>query len=363
MLLRTIAMGTLAALAAQDITHSASATPSAAAQTPAPEASDVASPLNTTALQAVESVATPETLITPIFATGTSKLDVQARTLQDVQSAVAVPNWQGAAPFGDGPNQVANRELPPGFATDAIFPLESGEKPFAGDRGVARTKDIKQPYRIPPIAVIPTGEDSQFSQQETPPAPSVESSVADTSAAGVSSRLDALRATMRGDRPEGAQLPPLGAADTYLPELSPIFNGYMWPAQGALTSGYGWRWGRMHKGIDIANAIGTPILAAAAGVVTYTGWDEGGYGQLIEIEHPDGSMTRYGHNNRILVRRGEQVEQGQQIAEMGNTGYSTGPHLHFEIHPAGQEAVNPMAYLKGDPADIATQRRIGQGGP
>lgn len=168
---------------------------------------------------------------------------------------------------------------------------------------------------------------------------------------------------MRGYHADGVQLPPLGAADTYLPSPSPIFNGYIWPAQGVLTSGYGWRWGRMHNGIDIANAIGTPILAAAAGVVSSAGWDEGGYGQLIEIEHPDGSMTRYGHNNRILVRPGELVEQGQQISEMGSTGYSTGPHLHFEIHPPGQEAVNPMAYLQGDPANIATQRRIGQGGP
>ncbi|MBW4492537.1 MAG: peptidoglycan DD-metalloendopeptidase family protein [Oscillatoria princeps RMCB-10] len=363
MRLRTVAIGTLAALAAQDLTHSTSATPSATAQTPAPEASDVASPLKTIPLQAVESVATPETLINPIFATGTSRRDLRVRTLQDAQSAAAVPNSQGAAPSGDGQSQVASPELPPGFATDAVFPLESSEKPFAGARAVARTKEIKQPYRIPPVAVIPPAEDSQFSQQETAPAPSVEPSVADTSAAGVSARLDALRATMRGEHPEGVQLPPLGAANTYLPELSPMFNGYMWPAQGVLTSGYGWRWGRMHKGIDIAAAIGTPIFAAAAGTVTYAGWDEGGYGNLVEIEHPDGSMTRYGHNNRILVRPGEQVEQGQQISEMGSTGFSTGPHLHFEIHPPGQDAVNPIAYLQGDPADIATQRRIGQGGP
>jgi murein DD-endopeptidase MepM/ murein hydrolase activator NlpD len=363
MRLRTVAIGTLAAFAAQNLTHSTSATPSATAQTPAPEAGDVASPLKTIPLQAVEGVATPETLISPIFATGTSKRDLRVRTLQDAQSAVAVPNSQGAAPSGDGPSLVANPELPPGFATDAVFPLESSEKPFAGARAVARTKDTKQPYRIPPVAVIPPAADSQLPQQTPPPAPSNSPDVADTSAAGVSSRLDALRASMRGSHADGVQLPPLGAADTYLPSPSPIFNGYMWPAQGALTSGYGWRWGRMHKGIDIANAIGTPILAAAAGVVTYAGWDEGGYGNLVEIEHPDGSMTRYGHNNRILVRPGEQVEQGQQISEMGSTGNSTGPHLHFEIHPPGQEAVNPMAYLQGDPANIATQRRIGQGGP
>ncbi|NER38229.1 MAG: peptidoglycan DD-metalloendopeptidase family protein [Oscillatoria sp. SIO1A7] len=141
------------------------------------------------------------------------------------------------------------------------------------------------------------------------------------------------------------QLPPLQEPDNYLPKSAPIFNGYIWPAEGTLTSGYGWRWGRMHNGIDIAAPIGTPIVAAAPGVVTFAGWNAGGYGNLVEIEHPDGSLTRYAHNNSISVYEGQEVEQGQQVAEMGSTGFSTGPHLHFEIHPAEQGAVNPMAYL------------------
>ncbi|GAB4301054.1 MAG: hypothetical protein Fur0025_41070 [Oscillatoriaceae cyanobacterium] len=144
------------------------------------------------------------------------------------------------------------------------------------------------------------------------------------------------------------QIPPLPGPDKYLPSSPPLFNGYMWPAQGALTSGYGWRWGRMHKGIDIAAPIGTPIYAAAPGKVTFAGWNEGGYGNLVEIEHPDGSLTIYAHNNRIVVQEGQEVDQGDQVAEMGSTGFSTGPHLHFEIHPAGQGAVNPMAYLPED---------------
>lgn len=122
MRLRIVAIGTLAALAAQDLTDSTSATPSATAQTQAPEACEVASPLKTIALQAVEGVATPESLINQIFATGTSKRDLRVRTLQDAQSAAAVPNSQGAAATGDGKSQVANPELPPGFATDAVFP-------------------------------------------------------------------------------------------------------------------------------------------------------------------------------------------------------------------------------------------------
>ncbi|MFP4099156.1 peptidoglycan DD-metalloendopeptidase family protein [Coleofasciculus sp.] len=141
------------------------------------------------------------------------------------------------------------------------------------------------------------------------------------------------------------QLPPLSPADMYLPDSPAPFNGYIWPSKGVLTSGYGMRWGRMHKGIDIAAPIGTPIVAAASGVVVTAGWNSGGYGKLVEIKHPDGSLTLYAHNNRILVRRGQEVDQGQQIAEMGSTGYSTGPHLHFEVHPPGRGAVNPMAFL------------------
>ncbi len=130
-----------------------------------------------------------------------------------------------------------------------------------------------------------------------------------------------------------------------LPEGTAPFNGYIWPAKGTLTSRYGWRWGRMHKGIDIAGPIGTPIVSAGPGEVKFAGWNRGGYGKLVEIRHPNGSLTRYAHNNRILVNKGQQVEQGDLIAEMGSTGYSIGPHLHFEIHLSGSRAVNPISYL------------------
>ncbi|NER05787.1 MAG: peptidoglycan DD-metalloendopeptidase family protein [Okeania sp. SIO3C4] len=141
-------------------------------------------------------------------------------------------------------------------------------------------------------------------------------------------------------------LPPLGKADTYLPGGSMQFTGYTWPSKGTLTSGYGWRWGRMHRGIDIAAPTGTPIVAAAPGVVTFANWNSGGYGNLVEIKHPNGSLTVYAHNSQILVREGQKVAQGELIAKMGSTGRSTGPHLHFEIHPTGNGAVNPMALLR-----------------
>ena len=139
-------------------------------------------------------------------------------------------------------------------------------------------------------------------------------------------------------------MPLLPSEDEYLPEAPNFFDGYVWPTQGTVTSGYGWRWGRMHKGVDVAGPVGTPIVAAAVGVVERAGWSSGGYGNIVEIRHPDGSLTRYAHNNSMSVSKGQSVKQGQQIAEMGSTGYSTGPHLHFEVHQGGA-AVNPVAYL------------------
>lgn len=140
-------------------------------------------------------------------------------------------------------------------------------------------------------------------------------------------------------------LPSINSPDPYLPDSQRPFNGYIWPAKGVFTSGYGWRWGRMHRGIDIAAPVGTPIFAAADGEVIFSGWNSGGYGNLVRIKHPDGSVTLYAHNSKLLVRRGQYVTQGQQIAKMGSTGFSTGPHLHFEIHPNGSKAVDPIAFL------------------
>lgn len=121
--------------------------------------------------------------------------------------------------------------------------------------------------------------------------------------------------------------------------------GFIWPTRAVLTSRYGWRWGRMHRGIDLAGPVGTPIVAAADGVVIKAGWDRGGYGNLVEVQHADGTVTRYAHNSRMAVSVGQPVRQGEHIADMGSTGRSTGPHLHFEIHPANSGAVNPIAYL------------------
>jgi len=142
------------------------------------------------------------------------------------------------------------------------------------------------------------------------------------------------------------QLPQL-TASAYLPDVNDygLSTGFIWPANGVFTSGFGWRWGRIHGGIDIAAPVGTPILAAASGVIDYATWNDGGYGNMIDIRHADGTITRYAHMNALYVKEGQTVSQGQVIGEMGSTGFSTGPHLHFEIRPNGGSAIDPMTFL------------------
>jgi murein DD-endopeptidase MepM/ murein hydrolase activator NlpD len=116
----------------------------------------------------------------------------------------------------------------------------------------------------------------------------------------------------------------------------------VWPTKGTISSAYGRYNGKMHQGIDISGPIGTPVVAAADGVVVTSEFHNNGYGNLIEIRHSDGSITRYGHNNRLVANVGQLVKQGQHISDMGNTGQTTAPHLHFELQIEGK-AVNPEA--------------------
>ena len=119
--------------------------------------------------------------------------------------------------------------------------------------------------------------------------------------------------------------------------------GFVWPVHGIFTSGFGWRWGRMHEGIDLAVPNGTAVVAAAAGTVIVAGWT-GGYGNLVVVDHGTGIATAYGHNTYVTVSPGQSVAQGQLIAYSGNTGHSTGPHVHFEVRVNGS-AVDPLGYL------------------
>ena len=127
----------------------------------------------------------------------------------------------------------------------------------------------------------------------------------------------------------------------------------IWPVKGEISSYFGYRsspgggiGSTYHEGMDIAGDYGLPIEATASGTVTQAGW-VGGYGNLVEIKHPGGLVTRYGHNSGILVTVGQHVDQGSVIAIMGSTGNSTGPHCHYEVRVNGT-AVDPLYFLPGN---------------
>jgi murein DD-endopeptidase MepM/ murein hydrolase activator NlpD len=143
--------------------------------------------------------------------------------------------------------------------------------------------------------------------------------------------------------PPAPSLPPPAPATP--PAAAPT-PSYVLPAQGRYTSCFCERWGEMHGGIDLANANGTPELAAGAGTVIVAG-PAGGFGQWVQLRHDDGTVTVYGHMDTIEVSVGQSVAAGQLIATMGAQGNSTGPHLHFEVWPAGDRAqrIDPALWL------------------
>ncbi|WCR03974.1 peptidoglycan DD-metalloendopeptidase family protein [Paracoccus saliphilus] len=123
-----------------------------------------------------------------------------------------------------------------------------------------------------------------------------------------------------------------------LPLAMPVKSSFRY------TSGFGRRWGRMHEGVDMAGPTGTPVYATGDGVISFAG-RQSGYGNLIKVTHELGTETRYAHLSRIRVKQGQRVSQGELIGDMGNTGRSTGPHLHYEVHMNGR-AVDPMRFIK-----------------
>jgi murein DD-endopeptidase MepM/ murein hydrolase activator NlpD len=151
-------------------------------------------------------------------------------------------------------------------------------------------------------------------------------------------------ATERADRAE-RQSDGLASTIAEAPDL------WMLPVTDySLSSPFGWRWGRAHEGTDLAADCGTPIYAAHAGTVILARYN-GGFGLAVVIDHGDGVQTVYGHSSEVLVSEGQEVAAGDPIALMGNTGYSFGCHLHFEVHIDGQ-AQDPVPWLKERGVDL-----------
>ena len=132
-------------------------------------------------------------------------------------------------------------------------------------------------------------------------------------------------------------------------------------ASGFISSYFGERvdpftgYTTFHAGVDFAGEAGGDVLAVATGIVTWAG-ERFGYGNLVEIDHGDGYVTRYAHNSKVLVKAGDTVQKGQALALIGSTGHSTGPHVHFEVLRGGT-AVDPMAFItKNAPPPLTAAR-------
>ena len=163
-------------------------------------------------------------------------------------------------------------------------------------------------------------------------------------------------ARARGAAPAPAAAAPVEAAAT--PERASRggarSGAYARPTSGSVTSGFGQRWGRLHAGLDFGAPTGTPIKAVADAVVSEvkgTG-SSGGYGNLVILEHADGTLTYYAHMSKVMATEGERVAAGETIGLVGSTGNSTGPHLHFEVHPGGGGAINPRPWLADRGIDV-----------
>ena len=143
-----------------------------------------------------------------------------------------------------------------------------------------------------------------------------------------------------------------------VPSDKPVKTDVTSPAASASAPTRSTAGAAMHPGIDLAGPYGTPIYATADGTVLRAGWNSGGYGNLVELDHGRGITTRYGHMSAILVSAGQHIKRGQQIGRMGSTGRSTGNHLHYEVRIDGR-AVNPIPFMKSTDYVLAMQRRAG----
>jgi murein DD-endopeptidase MepM/ murein hydrolase activator NlpD len=155
-------------------------------------------------------------------------------------------------------------------------------------------------------------------------------------------------ATQRASRAERQQ----GGLATSITQAAP--DVWLLPHRNySLSSSFGWRWGRMHNGVDLAASHGSPVQAVHAGTVVLSRW-YAGYGYAVIIDHGDGVETLYGHNSELLVLEGQEVRAGEVIARVGNTGYSFGAHVHLEVHINGVPQ-DPIPWLQEHGVDLVEQ--------
>ena len=276
------------------------------------------------------------------------------------QLALALENNTGSGLSGDG------KTTTDGTLNVLAAALQDTARERDQIREDAQTALLEADEMASRLKLIQDQNDQIFRQLEEAMTISVEPLDKMFRAAGMNTN-DLLSTVRRGYSGQGGPLMPLSfstrgedpspdaqRANRILGELDRL-NLYRIAAQKApfalplkgnfrYTSGFGMRWGRMHKGTDFAAPHGTPIYATADGVVTHAGWLSG-YGRLVKIQHEFGIETRYAHNSKLYVKKGQRVSRGQKISAMGNTGRSTGTHLHYEVRVGGK-AVNPMIYIK-----------------
>ncbi|MPY78828.1 MAG: peptidoglycan DD-metalloendopeptidase family protein [Actinophytocola sp.] len=227
------------------------------------------------------------------------------------------------------------------LAASALVPLsqpaEAQEQPVSDQGNAALKAFVQQPQSRTSLATVdPRAEMAQLYQEKRVLVTKQEREDRIAREKAAERRAEA-RAEAKREAAERARERAAARREAAEPD-------FVRPAVGSFTSGFGARWGTSHEGIDIANAIGTPIVSVADGTVIEAG-PASGFGLWVKVRHDDGTVTVYGHVNEIIAGTGQRVSAGEQIATIGDRGYSTGPHLHFEVWLGGSAKVDPVGWL------------------
>ncbi|HKI57169.1 MAG TPA: peptidoglycan DD-metalloendopeptidase family protein [Trueperaceae bacterium] len=306
-------------------------------------------------------------------------------TLADLAARLGrtVPTLASANPVlaRDGVRAGATVSVPPAEGITVVVARGDTLASLAGRAGVSAGQ-LARVNGMDPSAPLQVGQDVLFPAGAVPvhdpaaahdPAPAAAAAIASPAASPAATKPSASTAAAGSGRPAGGGPGAPGSADIQaastprarleamqdaallaavlrLPKVRLSTDTFIAPVHGRLSSAFGWRalsvdGNHFHAGIDLAVPMGTPIHAARDGVVAEARWD-GTYGNVVFLDHGDGSQTRYAHMSRIAVRVGDEVRQGDVLGFAGSTGWSTGPHVHFELRFDGR-AVNPLDYLRG----------------